>query len=494
MRLKIIIIIVVTSLIIVATYYRDVFIGVDPEHADPNEGNRSYLVARRDIRHYLTFSEQLEAVKSYSISVPDVRYGASLAEILPDRSEVKKDQIVARLSNVKYKSEEQTIELSIKDSETQLAEAQEGLRLADVQNRATISTNSLALLRATKALSKYVDEESRQQLRQLQSDTVKIQQDIDANNKVYNDLKRKWFSERDKDARNEMFAQMGQQQNFIERNIAEHRKITYQLKSFKTYDRPEKIAQLGDEVNKATLALNSSISQARSAKNTNLGKIDALKHKLSKMGEQKDALNKQIISLDIKSPVDGTFYWRERRMYSNEVEIAVGAELYPSQAIAEIPDVSSYKVVLRVPESFKGLIKVGNRAIIRPAINPGVSLPGKIIDISATPSRRHEWDTSSPLCFKVTVTSDKTEKIEGFTPKMSMNVDLIIDEIKSALALPVEAVEAKNGGHWCRVLVEGPKPRWEDRKLKIGVITSDCVEILSGIKEGDKVSLQGAQP
>ena len=74
-------------------------------------------------------------------------------------------------------------------------------------------------------------------------------------------------------------------------------------------------------------------------------------------------------------------------------------------------------------------------------------------------------------------------------PNASVNVQIVIGEKRSVLAIPRAALYRDGERHFVYVLEEGRARR---REVSVGLIGINEVEIASGVKEGDRVILPGA--
>ncbi|MBC7074142.1 efflux RND transporter periplasmic adaptor subunit, partial [Candidatus Parcubacteria bacterium] len=81
----------------------------------------------------------------------------------------------------------------------------------------------------------------------------------------------------------------------------------------------------------------------------------------------------------------------------------------------------------------------------------------------------------------------KPEKLpEKVFSGMSCDVKIIVKEKEDVLVLPREALKKKEGKYFVEVLKEGKKI---EKEIGVGIFGEDFVEILSGLKEGEKVIL-----
>jgi RND family efflux transporter MFP subunit len=68
---------------------------------------------------------------------------------------------------------------------------------------------------------------------------------------------------------------------------------------------------------------------------------------------------------------------------------------------------------------------------------------------------------------------------------MYAEVKLVLQEQENALNVPIEAVQ-RNGSEVSILIVDGAG-QIQDRKVQLGTESSDRVQVLSGLKEGDRV-------
>jgi len=71
-------------------------------------------------------------------------------------------------------------------------------------------------------------------------------------------------------------------------------------------------------------------------------------------------------------------------------------------------------------------------------------------------------------------------------PGMSAKVEIIIAELKNVLAIPIQCVSNRTGKKICYVHTSS---RSEEREIKVGSYNDKFVEILEGLKDGEKVLL-----
>jgi HlyD family secretion protein len=182
----------------------------------------------------------------------------------------------------------------------------------------------------------------------------------------------------------------------------------------------------------------------------------------------------------IRAPADGTLLTRAVNPGDPIVPLT---SFQPGTELAAIADVRELLFRGTVDEIDVGRLDTGLPARIKiGAINSG-EITGKLTRI-APQSRVKDGAT----IFDVEITLDPVAKIilrAGY----SCNASIIIQEKKDVLLLPERVVSYEKGKEKASVEIPGPTPKVPTKKVDIQVGISDGlnVEVVSGLKKGDKV-------
>lgn len=186
----------------------------------------------------------------------------------------------------------------------------------------------------------------------------------------------------------------------------------------------------------------------------------------------------------LKAPVDGILLYGDPQQRWNQIKIAVGEKVWAHHTLLTIPDLSAFKVSMSVAETDVNKIQTGMAATIRPEAIPGLVIPATVRKVSSVSVNSRPWDESSTGKFEVEM------DLGGIDPRvkpgMKCKVEIVTDEVKDAVHVPVDAVFEKDGKPACWI-VSGPKP--EARLVKVGRSSADFVEILEGLREGETIAL-----
>ena len=260
---------------------------------------------------------------------------------------------------------------------------------------------------------------------------------------------------------------------------------TYNLRIFKQYTYPQKSRELERDVVKAEMDLQKQLVNAAAQRIKLEGQIRTQERVLKSLQQQHKDLLANISMLKVTAPVDGVITYGNpdpRRRNQQQKDITVGLSMKPSELIGTIPDLSQLIVNVDVPESVRSKIQIGMRAEMRIKALPKVRLSGTVSKISDLASNLNFWDQSSPKIYPTVISLDQSDS--SLRPGMTVEVDMISEEIQNVIFVPVEALSVKEGEVYCRFK---KAMGTEDHKVIIGRSSSSFVEILEGLAEGDQL-------
>jgi HlyD family secretion protein len=109
---------------------------------------------------------------------------------------------------------------------------------------------------------------------------------------------------------------------------------------------------------------------------------------------------------------------------------------------------------------------------------------GKVTRVSRISGQQQWWSGDSGSSkFDVEIDLDTADP--RLRPGMKCKVEVLIEEVKGVVHVPVDAIFEKDGKTICYVVGSGAEPR----VVKTGRANVDVIEILEGLKDGDKVTL-----
>lgn len=153
--------------------------------------------------------------------------------------------------------------------------------------------------------------------------------------------------------------------------------------------------------------------------------------------------------------------------------ISVGRDLFT------LVDISQIKVQAKVLESEVGKMKVGREADVSFSAYPGKIFKGEVEAISPV------INPEDKTCTVHILVENPKEEIK---PGMHADVEIAADIYTDRLLVPQEAVLVRGGRKLVFVVEEG-LAKW--RYVEVGLENEDFAEVLDGVKEGEKVIVEG---
>ncbi len=185
---------------------------------------------------------------------------------------------------------------------------------------------------------------------------------------------------------------------------------------------------------------------------------------------------------EIRAPLDAMII---KRMVEPGQIISSGlSSLTAGTALMVMADLSSIIVRSEVNEADISRVRPGQNVRIELDAFPDALFEGKVIRISP------QGHLSSGITVFDTIIEVTDSRRSHLRPMMSASVEIIAEEVKDALLVPVEALRREDGETGLWVMKEG-EPVW--RKVEIGVAGWDELVILDGISPGETVIL-GSDP
>ncbi len=162
-----------------------------------------------------------------------------------------------------------------------------------------------------------------------------------------------------------------------------------------------------------------------------------------------------------------------------ERNITIGQVVQPSDALFTVADLAHVWVVAELPEQQVSWVHKGDDALVTIAALPGEELSGRLIYVA---------DMINPNTRTVTVRMELANPQRIFKPHMLASL-LIRKQGVKELILPDSAVIRVNDSD--HVFVEKAPDEFELRPVQLGIRNGNLRRVISGLKSGDKVVIEG---
>ena len=197
-----------------------------------------------------------------------------------------------------------------------------------------------------------------------------------------------------------------------------------------------------------------------------------------------------ISAMTVKAPVEGTVTIlpnnraRTGGWGGSAPDFKVGDRVWPGAQIAELPDLSSVRIISRVDESDRGRLAVGQQARVKIDALPDKEFMATIAEIS--PLAKIDFSSGWPpqknfdLLFELKDTDPRLRSGLGGMTRVA------VGSVKSALILPSKACFSKGGR-----TVTYVRRYWsfEEREIEVSRRSKTEVVVAKGLRAGEKVAL-----
>ena len=182
----------------------------------------------------------------------------------------------------------------------------------------------------------------------------------------------------------------------------------------------------------------------------------------------------------MKAERPGLVIYPRAERWKRAPEVEEGANVYNSQVLLLMPDLSQMQVKIGIHESLIKRIKLGLDARVKLS---GRTLDSEIVAVAGVAAPAGWW-TGNVVKYDTTI---KLPSVPGLKPGMSADVEVIIDRHENVLTIPVNAVLQTVQDSFCWIkTAEGGNER---RPLQLGDTDDASVVVLAGLQEGDEVCL-----
>ena len=230
--------------------------------------------------------------------------------------------------------------------------------------------------------------------------------------------------------------------------------------------RPGLIAQ--QELDDATAKDRASQAQVEAAKSS----LAAAKQQLE--GAQANQQHYSALSdyARITAPYDGVVTWR---FSDTGALVQAGTSNTSGLPVVTVAQINVLRLRIPVPESLTSKIRIGDSADVFVQAT-GEHFTGKVARFT---------DALDPSTRTMQVEIDVANPTYHLQPGMYADVKLSANNIPNVLTIPIEAI--RRGENKDTVLVLDAENRVQSREVKLGIESPSRVEILAGLKEGERV-------
>lgn len=199
-------------------------------------------------------------------------------------------------------------------------------------------------------------------------------------------------------------------------------------------------------------------------------------------------LQEQIDNCSIYARRAGLVVYEEYLNANPRRKVRVGDRATGSQGLVTIPEVNRMLVEASTSEADVHRVGPGQSATVRLEAFPELRLSGRVTRVGtlARASIDRPFDEKR---FDLIIELDETSA--DLRPEMTARADIVLGDRAGVLLVPVNAVFDRQGVTVCHVV---GRPGVETRQVQLGESSDVDVEVIAGLREGERVAITDSVP
>ncbi|MBT8042786.1 MAG: HlyD family efflux transporter periplasmic adaptor subunit [Kiritimatiellales bacterium] len=464
---------IVLGIVVAAVLLPLLMPGSDANRIDPNNAHMC-RVQRGDLVVSILESGELQAKDNREIS-NDAHRDAKIIYIVEDGSTVTNGQLLFELESSQLMERYLDQQSDVAEAEASLLQATEQLEILKLKNATDLESATLRVALAKLDLKKYEEAEFPQMKLKAESDIMLAEEELKkARSELAGtqELFDKGYSNKN---------DLDSDQLGVQRKEIEVRNKTTDLDILINYTDVKRRKELNNAVANTESALERLKKSIASDVQSKEAQIESKSKRLEIEKNQLITREEQFANTKVYADFKGqVFYPQDRR----GTKIEKGAAVNLRQRILSYPDLSSWNLKVGIPEAMIDKVTIGQDAVAALEAVPGLTLRGRVSKISAVPDSQN-WFNSGVKTY--TIIADVTTETDAqLKPGMTATVEIVTDQLRDVLYVPIQAVVSSKGKHYVYEVKRGRK---QLREVSIGKYNTQYIEIVKGLKEDEELLL-----
>ncbi len=404
----------------------------------------------------------------------------TIISIVPEGTQVKKDDIVCELDASSLVDKETAQEIAVEKANALLGQANEDLAIQETQNKSDVSAAELRIKLAKLDLKKFEEGEFPQQMSDIRAEVFTAEASLSRFTESCNFIRR--------------LVQKGyKNQNDLEAEEQNLEDAKFKVASAKTRERvldsftkERTLAELTANVDEAELEIDRIKRKGNGLVIQFTAEQKARKLTYELEAKKFERLKAQIAACKIKATQDGQVVYANTRdgRSSDQVLIEVGGTVRERQPIINLPDLDSMKVNARIHESRISMVHSKLPAKIKVDAYADEIFYGEVDAVASVPSSTSSFSRDIKEYEAVIKILDDPEKVNKLRPGLTATIEILVERRDDILQIPVQAVVTVGTRQFAFVVTGGSVGR---KTLTVGQTNERMIEVVKGLDEGDQV-------
>ncbi len=445
------------------------------EKADLPRDEALFTVKQDVLKITIAEDGYLKAKHSLNLK-PKFRRGATITWLIDEGTEVKEGDILVEFEKTEVQTQIDDLENSLIQYETELEAVKAELAIQERDNVASLEKAELGLEISEMILERFEKGEAPNQLHRLKLAVKKAQS--------RHDRAVEQFEQVPALAEEGFFTkiQVEEERLKVEEAQIDLENAQKDLELFETYTFKMDVIQKNADVKDAQRTLVNAKEKTEINLKEKQARVTSRQRQVTSTTVRLDKLKKEFEEMTMKAPRVGIVHYGDPARPWRREEIKVGNSVYSGITIITLPDLSEMQVMISVHEADIDLVKEEMDVIITVDAAKGHSFSGKVTKIASVASS-DGWDENSKQ-FRIEVTMEPGEiKLRA---GISARAEIQVEEIPDVIQVPIHAVIAEGGEHFCFVYEAEDVMK---RIVKVGKNNNHFVQVLEGLAVGERVLL-----
>ena len=425
----------------------------------------------------ITIAEDGYLKAKHSLNLkPKFRRAGTITWLIDEGTEVEEGEKLVEFDKTEVQTQIDDLENSLIQYETELEAVKAELAIQERENAASLEKAELGLQMAEMTLERYENGEAPNQRHKLRLAVKKAQSRFDRAEEQFEQVpalaKEGFFTK----------IQVEEERLKVEEAQIDLENAQKDLELFEKYTFKMDTIQKKADVRDAERTLANSREKTEINLKEKQARVTSRERQVSSTQARLDKLKKEFEEMTMKAPRTGIVHYGDPARPWRRDEIKVGNSVYSGITVITLPDLNEMQVMISVHEADIDLVKEDMDVIITVDAAKGHNFPGKVTKIASVASS-DGWDENSKT-FRIEVTMEPGEiKLRA---GISARAEVQVEEIPDVIQVPIHAVIAEGGEHFCYVFDSEDVKK---RIVKVGKNNNHFVQVLEGLAVGERVLL-----
>jgi len=469
--------VLLVAVVLVVLWFKVVRGGEDPTNSMPT------FVTKRGPLIISVLENGAIKAKEQEVIRNEVEGTTAIVSIVPEGTYVKEGDLLVELDLSRLTDTRIDQGIKVKNAEALLIKAQEELKITESLGQSEVDKAELALRFAKQDLEQYLEGKypndeivANNKVQEAQEVLTRAEETLKWSQTLRDE---KYLSETELMA-DKLAALRGKNSLKVADN---------DLIFLKEYTKQRQVAQLESDVKQAGMALDRAIAKANANNVQAKADLEAKEQEYKQLVAKLEKYDLQLSKSKLTAPTEGMVVYATsgRGGFGREDRrpLADGVSVFERQELIYIPKSASAVAEVDVHEASLKKVHAGLPAIVTVDALPDKKFIGTVARISPLPNAQNMW--MNPDLKVYTTNIDLEGENPGLRSGMSCKADIIVEQYRDVVYVPVQAVLRIDGQPTVSVVTEDGDI--EERKVEIGMDNDIMVMVASGLEEGEVVLL-----